>query len=159
MPQVSAEVWVPVEPSVAFAVSQTTGELRRSWDTFIRSQHFLDGASAPGKDVRTFTRTRLGPSMISKYVSYRPPTSVGMVMTKGPWFFSKFAGGWRFAQESRDGIPGTRAVWKYTYSIRPGWLHKPGEALGQRILGREIQARIQAFAAACRDEQITRHVT
>lgn len=158
MPQVSAEVWVPIEPAVAFAVSQTTGELRRSWDTFIRLQYFLDGAAAPEKGVQTFTRARLGPSMISKYVSYRPPTSVGMVMTKGPWFFSKFAGGWRFAAEVHDGVSGTRAVWKYTYAIRPGWLRKPGEAIGQRILGREVQARIQAFAAACRNEDIVRRI-
>ena len=30
MPQVTAEAWVPVDPDTAFAVSQTTGELRLS---------------------------------------------------------------------------------------------------------------------------------
>lgn len=188
MPQVSAEIWVPVSPEAAFAVSQTTGATRKRWDTFITEQHFLDGAAAPGKGVRTFTKSRVGPSMISEYVSYRPPTSVGMTMVKGPWFFARFGGGWRFmpadhaagaaadhaadhnaddAAADQAAVPpadaaddsaaaGTRAVWKYTYSIRPAWLRRPGEWMGQIILGREIRARIEAFAAACRDEEILR---
>ncbi|WP_420329310.1 hypothetical protein [Serinicoccus marinus] len=47
MPQVSASIWVGVEPADAFAVSQTTGRVRRGWDQFIRRQHSLDGATAP----------------------------------------------------------------------------------------------------------------
>ena len=59
VPQVSAEVVVPVPPDVAFAVSQTTGPVRLSWDPFIRRQYFLDGATAPAKGVRTRTFARL----------------------------------------------------------------------------------------------------
>ena len=55
-------------------MSQTTGELRLSWDLFIRAQHSMDDATTAGKGVRTLTRARLGPTMISRYVSYRPPT-------------------------------------------------------------------------------------
>ncbi len=79
-------------PDLAFAVSQTTGELRLRWDPFIRHQHLIE-ASAPAKGVRTMTRARVGPTMISEYVSYRPPTSVGMTMVKEPWFFASFGGG------------------------------------------------------------------
>jgi hypothetical protein len=68
MPQVVAQAWVPVTPEVAFAVSQTTGDLRLLWDPFIRKQHFLNATHA-GKGVQTFTRARLGPSMISEYAS------------------------------------------------------------------------------------------
>ncbi len=56
MPQVSAEVWVPVSPEIAFAVSQTTGDARRRWDTVISTQHFLDGSPQPGKGVRMYCR-------------------------------------------------------------------------------------------------------
>lgn len=93
MPQVSAEVWVPVPVERAFAVSQTQGAVRLRWDPFIRSQQLLDGATTPGKGVRTGTRSRLGPRMISEYVAYHPPVSVGMKMVKGPWFFARFGGG------------------------------------------------------------------
>ncbi|MCW2794057.1 MAG: putative cyclase/dehyrase [Nocardioides sp.] len=150
MPQVTAETWVPVATQTAFAVSQTTGEVRLRWDPFIRHQQLID-AERPAKGVRTLTRARVGPRMVSEYVSYRPPTSVGMTMVSGPWFFDSFGGGWRFVPETRDGVAGTRAVWKYTYSVRPSWLRMVAEPIGQWLLGREIRARIDAFARACED--------
>jgi polyketide cyclase/dehydrase/lipid transport protein len=153
MGQVRSEAWVPVEPALAFAVSQTTGAVRLAWDPFIRRQHLID-ADRPAKGVRTFTKARLGPTMVSEYVSYRPPTSVGMTMVDGPWFFGSFGGGWRFVAEERDGIAGTRATWKYTYSVRPGWLRFVGEPIGQWLLGREIRQRIAAFARACSDPDV-----
>ena len=93
--------------------------------------------------------------MVSEYASYRPPTSVGMTMVKGPWFFASFGGGWRF-KPTADG--GTEAVWKYTYSIRPSWLRFVAEPIGQWLLGREIRARINAFARACADPAVLRHL-
>lgn len=155
MPQVTAEVWVPVAPDLAFSVSQTTGPTRLRWDPFIRSQHLID-AERPGKDVRTVTRARVGPRMISRYVSYRPPISVGMTMERGPWFFASFGGGWRFTAETRDGAVGTRTSWKYSYTIRPALLAPVAEPIGQWLLGREIRARIAAFARACVDPDIVR---
>lgn len=153
MPQVTAQTWVPIPPERAFAVSQTTGEVRLRWDPFIRHQHLID-AERPGKGVRTFTRARLGPAMVSRYVSYRPPTSVGMTMERGPWFFASFGGGWRFTPEERDGVAGTLAVWKYTWSCRPAWAAPLGDRIGAWLLGREIRARIEAFARACADPEV-----
>lgn len=153
MPQVTAEAWVPVPPETAFAVSQTTGELRLSWDPFIRHQHLID-ADRPAKGVKTLTRARVGPTMVSQYVSYRPPTSVGMTMVEGPWFFGSFGGGWRFVPDDRAGVAGTRAVWKYTYTVQPSWLRAVAEPIGQALLGREIRARIAAFAKACQDPRV-----
>lgn len=109
---------MPVSAARACAVSQATGEVRLRWDPFITSQRFLDGATRPGKGVRTLTLARLVPRMVSEYVSYRPPTSVGMTIVDGPRFFEKFGGGWRFVPEG----DGCRAVWKYSYTIRPAWL-------------------------------------
>src|SRR3954469_10973739 len=101
MPVVEASVLVPVDPATAFAVSQTTGAVRLRWDPFIRHQHFLDGAGAPAKGVRTFTRHRSGLAMVSEYVSYNPPSNVGMKMVRGPWFFAHLAGGGRVAAAGR----------------------------------------------------------
>ncbi|MEP6666309.1 MAG: hypothetical protein ABJA81_07680 [Nocardioidaceae bacterium] len=70
MPVVSVEVVVRVTPDLAFAVSQTTGEVRLRWDPFIREQHLMDGATRPGKGVRTFTRSRHGFSIVSRYVPH-----------------------------------------------------------------------------------------
>jgi len=147
MPVVQASVVVPIPPVLAYAVSQTTGEVRRRWDGFIRAQHFLDGATTPAKGVRTFTRQRFGLSMITHYVSYAPPTHVGMMMEKGPWFFRTLGAGWRF--EPVDG--GTRAVWKYNFSCRPTWLAPVAERIGSVVLGYEIRRRIAGFARGCAD--------
>lgn len=68
-------------------------------------------------------------------------------MVAGPWFFGTFGGGWRFTPEPG----GTRAVWKYTFSCRPGWLAPIAEKIGTWVLGREIERRIEAFARACED--------
>ena len=153
MPRVVAETWVPVSPQIAFAVSQTTGETRLRWDPFIRHQHLID-AELPGKGVRTYTRARVGLAMVSEYASYRPPTSVGMTMVSGPWFFGTFGGGWRFVPEQREGVDGCRATWKYSYTITPAWLRPVAEPIGQWLLGREIRARIAAWARGCTDPEV-----
>jgi hypothetical protein len=147
MPQVRAERLIRLDPETVFAFSQTTGSFRLKWDPFISSQGFLDGAGSAGKGVRTRTRSRLGLTMVSEYVSYAPPRNVGMTMVSGPWFFGNFGGGWRFTPD--DG--GTRAVWKYTFSCRPAMLRPLMDRVGTWLLGREIERRIEAFARACED--------
>ena len=151
MPQVQAEVTVHAPSQVAFALSQTTGEVRLRWDPFIRSQGFLDGATSAGKGVRTRTRSRHGLAMVSQYVSYNPPRNVGMTMREGPWFFRTFGGGWRFTP-NEDGT--THAVWKYTFVVRPSWLAPLADPIGRWLLGRDIRARIAAFAKACEDPEL-----
>lgn len=150
MPVVTAEVVVPVPPEVAFAVSQTTGATRLRWDPFIREQHLMDSAQRPGKGVRTFTRSRHGFTMVSRYVSYVPGSNVGMTMERGPWFFAVFGGGWRFTPHP----DGTLARWKYNFSIRPRALRHVAEPIGEILLGRDIRRRIEAFAVACTDPVI-----
>ncbi|GIG61624.1 hypothetical protein Lfu02_59960 [Longispora fulva] len=149
MPVVEATVVVPVPPELAFAVSQTTAPVRYRWDRFIRRQYFLDAATEPAKGVRTFTRSRLGVSMVSEYVSYQPPSHVGMRMVRGPWFFAVFAGGWRFAAADRPGH--TVATWRYNFRCRPGWTRPAAERIGAWLLGREIRRRIAGYAGGCAD--------
>lgn len=144
---IQATVVVPVDPAVAFAVSQMTGAIRLRWDRFIRRQHFLDGATEPAKGVRTLTVQRGGLRMVSEYVAVRPPSSVGFRMIDGPWFFERMGGGWRF--DAVEG--GTNAVWKYNFVCRPRLLAPIAEAIGARILQREIDRRIDGFARGCAD--------
>ena len=128
------------------------GALR--WDPFIRHQHLID-ADRPGKGVRTLTRARLGPRMVSEYVSYRPPTSVGMTMVSGPWFFASFGGGWRFVPETREAWPGRRR--SGSTPTRPAGVARfVAEPVGQWLLGREIRARIAAFAGRARTRRCSR---
>lgn len=147
MPVVESSVVVPVTPEVAFAVSQLTGDVRKRWDVFIREQRLLDGAEHAGDGVRTLTISRRGLRMVSEYVSYRPPTSVGMKVTELPWFFSKLGGGWRFAPHA----DGTLATWKYNFSCRPAWLAPLAEWIGARLIQHDIDRRIRGFARGCSD--------
>ncbi|ALE92980.1 polyketide cyclase [Arthrobacter alpinus] len=147
MPQIVAERFIDIDPETAFGLSQSSGSFRLRWDPFIHSQQFLGGAGVAAKGVRTRTRTRLGLLMVSEYVSYLPPRNVGMKMVQGPWFFEQFGGGWRFAATKG----GTKAVWKYTYSCKPGWLRWIAEPVAAWILGREIERRMSAFARACQN--------
>lgn len=147
---------VPVPPELAFAVSQTTVPLRLRWDPFIRDQHFTDGAMAPGKGVRTYTRSRHGFAMISEYVSYAPPSHVGMKMVRGPWFFEMFAGGWRFAPAPEPGH--TVATWRYNFRCRPAFLRPIADRVGTWLLRRDIERRIAGFRAGCADPEVLKAV-
>lgn len=148
MRRTEASVTVPAPPDVAFAVAQTTGDVRLRWDPFIAHQHFLDDATVAGKGVRTLTRHRSGLRMVSRYVSWNPPRNVGMTMETGPWFFESLAAGWRF-----DPAPGggTVVTWKYTFRCRPAWLAPVAERIGVVVLGRDIRRRIAGFARGCED--------
>jgi len=150
VPVVESRRIVPVEPAVAFAISQTQGEIRKRWDPFIAHQHLMGGATEPAKGVRTFTVSRLGLSMVSEYVSHQPPSNVGMRMTQGSWFFARMGGGWRFAPV--EGEPRQKlAIWRYNFACRPAWLAPVAERIGAWILQRDMDRRIDGYARGCAD--------
>lgn len=152
MPRVESTIAVPVPVDVAFAVSQTQGEIRYRWDPFVHSQRLIDGATEPGKGVRTETVSRHHLRMVSEYQSYRPPSQVGMKMVAGPWFFASFGGGWSFRPvDEGDPGAGALATWRYTFSIRPGWLAPIADRVGLWLLGRDIERRIAGYAKGCED--------
>jgi len=89
--------------------------------------------------------------MISTYTSYRPPNQVGMKMVDGPRFFEAFGGGWSFTAVDECT---TDAVWRYTFTVRPRWLSAVADPIGRWLLGRDIEARLKAFAGACTDSDL-----
>lgn len=151
MPVVEARVVVPLDVRTAFWVSQTQGEVRYRWDNFVRNQRLVD-AESPAKKVRTVTRSRHGLRMLSEYVSFAPPTNVGMKMITGPWFFEHFGAGWRFQPGPQAGT--TEAVWRYNFTVRPAFLRPIGDRLGKWLLGADIRRRIAGYANGCRDQVV-----
>ncbi|CAA9331781.1 MAG: FIG00816111: hypothetical protein [uncultured Friedmanniella sp.] len=149
MPVVESQVTVPLEPELAFWVSQTTAPIRYRWDPFVRSQHLLDGADRPARGVRTATTSRHGLSMVSSYVSFSPPSNVGMTMVGGPWFFARFGGGWRFVPGDEAGT--TRVAWRYNFATRPRLLEPLADRIGRWLLQRDIDRRIAGYARGCLD--------
>ena len=156
MPVVESAVIVPVDVHTAYAVSQTTGAVRKRWDPFIRSQRLLGGATVPAKGVRTLTIHRLGFRMVSEYVSYNAPTNVGMKMVTGSWFFERMGGGWRF--KAIDDMH-SEAVWRYNFACRPRWLAPIAEWIGRIVLQRDIDRRIAGFKRGCEDPVVVASVS
>lgn len=151
MPRIESTVDVDVPVDIAFALSQTQGELRYRWDPFVKEQRLLDGATAPAKGVRTLTVSRHRLRMVSQYVSFRPPTQVGMKMVTGPWFFEQMSGGWSFTALSETR---TRATWRYTFTCTPRWIRPVAHPIGSWFLGRDIRKRLASWAAATADRSI-----
>lgn len=144
---------VPVSLDIAFAVSQTQGEIRYRWDPFVASQRLLHGAEQPAKGVQTETTSKHRLKMISEYTSFRPPTQVGMKMVKGPPFFASFGGGWSFreAEDHTAQSPKTEATWRYTFTVKPAVLGKVADPIGNKLLGADIEKRIAGYAKGCED--------
>jgi len=150
---VESSVVVPVSVEMAFAVSQTTGEIRYRWDPFVAEQRFLDDSTLPGKGVRTETKSRHRLKMISQYTSFRPPKQVGMKMVEGPWFFDNFASGWSF-RAAGDDSDRTEVTWRYTFSINPKFLAPIADRIGVWLLGRDIDRRLAGYAKGCEDDVV-----
>ncbi len=151
MPRIEATCRVNAPIDVAFAVSQTTGDVRLLWDPFIQRQRFLDEATEAGKGVRTETISKHRLRMVSQYVSYRPPKQVGMKMVEGPWFFETFSGGWTFRAAPNNT---TDATWRYSFKIKPAALAPVADRIGSRVLRRDIERRLAAFAKGCEDPAV-----
>lgn len=126
--------------------------VRLEWDPFVSAQHLV-GTDTPGKGVRTVTRSRHGLSMVTEYLTYRPPTHMGMKMVEGegPWFFRTFSGSWHF-KDLGDGE--LEVVYRYRYECRPRWLQPISHRIGNAYLGRDIERRVAAFVAGIEDPAI-----
>jgi ribosome-associated toxin RatA of RatAB toxin-antitoxin module len=86
-----------------FDLSQSYG-LRLECDPFVSAQRLMDGATTPGKGVRTLTRSRHGLRMTSEYITYRRPEAVAMKMIHGPAFFRIFSGAWHFKEFDEETV-------------------------------------------------------
>jgi ribosome-associated toxin RatA of RatAB toxin-antitoxin module len=137
-----------------FDLSQSYA-LRLRWDPFVKGQRLLDGADRAGRDVRTETLSRHRLRMVTRYLTFRRPTLVGMKMEEGPWFFRTFSGSWRFEPLAPDR---TAVAFRYNFACRPRALAPVAERIGRWYLGRDIRRRLAAFKAACDEGTLLREV-
>ena len=151
MPRIEAKCSVPIRIDLAFALSQTYGELRYRWDPFVHHQELLNGELRAGAGVQTLTRSKHRLTMVTEYQSFRPPAHVGMKMVRGPWFFQSFSGGWNFAATTPTE---TAVIWRYNFVVKPKWLRPIADRIGTYLLQRDIDRRLAAFAKACTDASI-----
>ena len=132
------------ESATLFWLSQDYGR-RLEWDPFLRSAHLVGGAREAALGVRAVCVSRSGWEMETEYVSFNPPQTTAIKMTRGPWFLESFAGSWRFEELS----PGqTRVHFAYHLRARPRWLAWLLTPILMRSFRYDTRQRLQALKTA-----------
>jgi hypothetical protein len=140
MPVVQASILVRAPQEPLFRLLQDYA-LRLRWDPFLRQMRFLDGAKEAAVGVRTWVRAWNGLSMETVYTTLTPPTVVAMKMTRGPHFFSHFAGSWRLAPADA----GVEVTFRYTFVTRWAWMRPVADPVIQRVFLHDIRGRLQGL--------------
>ena len=91
---------------------------RLEWDSFLSNAVLLNDAERAGLNVvsRCSTRSALCQMhMETKYISFNRPRVAAVKMTKGPWFFQKFAASIRLKEISEDT---TEVIYRYHFTLK-----------------------------------------
>lgn len=124
-----------------FALSQDYTR-RLEWDTYLSQAYLLGDAHSASVGVESYCKSRSGPAMVSKYISYSPPTHAAVEMVRGPLILGQFGGTWRFRQLQPQA---TEVQFIYNFKARPrflAWLIEPVLAAFYR---HDMERRLQAF--------------
>ena len=156
MPAVEVETSIAASQPALFDLSQRA-DLRRAWDTFIRDSRYPDGIPAAGPVVgtRNWVRARNGLSMEVRYIAVKRPETVAMTMLRGPFFFSKFGGSWRFLPCAN----GTRVVFRYTFETRWRWLRPLLDRAIRAVFRRNIRRRLRGLKHAAEETDVLTRLT
>src|SRR5262245_3755773 len=127
-----------------FALTQDYAR-RLEWDCFLKSAQLLDGARHAALGVRARCVAKNGLAMETEYISFNPPVTTAVRMTRGPWFLGSFAGSWRFHEES---LGPTRVSFTYSVRGRPRWLAPLLNPVLTWVFGRDTRKRLAALKAA-----------
>jgi hypothetical protein len=140
------EHWIVIAatPAELFALTQDYGR-RLQWDPFLQSAELLGGATAAGIGVRASCVAHSGLGMETEYVSFNPPRSCAVKMTRGPRLIGSFAGSWRF--EEVDPVH-TRVGFRYHLRARPFWLSWLLTPIVGWVFARDTRKRLVALKAA-----------
>jgi ribosome-associated toxin RatA of RatAB toxin-antitoxin module len=132
---------IAAAPAELFALTQDYGR-RLEWDPFLKSAELLGGATEAGVGVRAYCVARSGLAMETEYVSFNPPRTCAVKMTRRPWMIGGFAGSWRFEEIA----PGqTRVSFHYHLWARPRWISWLLTPIMAWIFARDTRKRLAAL--------------
>lgn len=115
---------------------------RLEWDKYLSEAYLIGHPTAADVGVESFCKNRNGSVLVSKYISFSPPTYAAVQMTSGPWVLSKFGGTWRF-ESLDDGC--TKVCFIYNFKARPKALKWILDPLISALYRRDMQRRLDAF--------------
>ena len=127
-----------------FALTQDYAR-RLEWDQFLKSAELLNGATRAGVGARAWCVAHNGLGMETEYVSFNPPRTCAVKMTRGPRLIASFAGAWNFEEVG----PGrTRVRFRYHLRTRPRWLSWLLTPVAARLFARDTRRRLEALRVA-----------
>jgi ribosome-associated toxin RatA of RatAB toxin-antitoxin module len=132
------------DPAALFRLSQDY-DRRLEWDPFLRAAHLLGEAHQAGVGARAVCVAKSGWAMETEYVSFSPPRTTAVKMTRGPWFLDRFAGSWHFDEID---VGHTRVSFRYSLRARPKWLAWFLNPILTRVFSRDTRQRLKALKEA-----------
>ena len=93
--RVIASTVVAKPAEMLFELSQDYSR-RLEWDTYLSEACLFGNTEQAAVGVESHCKSRAGSVMVSKYISYSPPTHAAVEMVSGPTALRQFGGTWRF---------------------------------------------------------------
>lgn len=137
------EIDSPIQ--LVYRVSQDYA-VRYEWDPFPEDIRVVKGSDEPAPGTQVLVKSKLGASMLVEFVQVQPPSRAAVVMIRGPWYLSKFAGSWIFRERSPLR---TEARFRYTITARPWLLRWFMEPLATLYFSRVIKQRLRGLKRYC----------
>jgi hypothetical protein len=88
---------------------------RLTWDTFLKKAELIEGATKAAKGIKAYCVAKNGLGMVTEYVSFNPPKTTAIKMTKGPYLFKSFLGSWTFKAITDSQ---TEVLFLYSFALR-----------------------------------------
>src|SRR5689334_1021993 len=141
MPTFEQSIEINATPADLFRLTQDYNH-RLDWDPFLKEARLIGGARAAGLGARARCVARSGLGMETEYVSFNPPKTVAVKMTRGPAIIGSFAGSWRF-QELAPGR--TRVIFRYHMAAAPRWLGMVLDPIMRLVFTHDVAKRLAAL--------------
>ncbi|MEP7190969.1 MAG: SRPBCC family protein [Roseiflexaceae bacterium] len=141
MPTFEQSIEINATPADLFRLTQDYNH-RLDWDPFLKEARLVGDALAAGIGARAWCVARSGLGMETEYVSFNPPKTVAVKMTKGPAIIGSFAGSWRF-QELSSGR--TQVIFRYHLAAAPRWLGFALDPIMRLVFTHDVTKRLAAL--------------
>jgi ribosome-associated toxin RatA of RatAB toxin-antitoxin module len=149
VPIVESSTLIHAPKDKLFALAQDY-DLRLDWDPFLSRMEFVNAREAAvGVHVRVQSKRAL--TMEVEYTTLEPPDRVAIKMVKGPFFFSDFAGTWRFDQPTPEQ---TEVRFRYSFKTRWPLLRIILDPIIRFVFLRDIQGRLRGLKHAAETTDI-----
>jgi Polyketide cyclase / dehydrase and lipid transport len=142
---------MPVEAAEVFRLLHDYGR-RLEWDTLLREARITSGHAVAGLGV---TALCVGKPLFGRigieteYITFEEGRIAAVRMINRPLFFERFAASIRHEAAAE----GSRLIYRFQFSAKPGWLRWLLEPVMGWWLERETRQRLEALAAFLEREQ------